>query len=219
MSPVQGGPSDACVGTATRIDARQGLPPGQRVAREWKVYHYGPLPRPKDLASWDLRVFGATASGREHVFDLDALTDLPRITVDADLHCVSGFSVLDLTWEGIPAQRLLELAPPRDDVRYVVAWAQYGYSANMSLADFTAPTTILATRVNGQPLSVERGGPLRLVVPHLYAWKGPKWLRAVEYLTHDRRGFWEERGYHNLGDPWSGRRYSHQEETGEGPPL
>ncbi|HEY8457897.1 MAG TPA: molybdopterin-dependent oxidoreductase [Actinopolymorphaceae bacterium] len=201
------------------LDVRRGLPPGQKVARTWKVSHYGPVPRRTDPASWDIHVFGATASGREHVLDFDDLDALPRISVRADMHCVSGYTTLDLHWSGIPAWALTELVPPRDDVRYVMAYAQFGYSANLRLSDFLAEGTLLATHVDGMPLPPEHGGPLRLVVPHLYAWKGPKWLRAIEYLTHDRRGFWEERGYHNIGDPWSGRRYSYQEETGEGPPL
>lgn len=180
--------------------------------------HYGPIPKRKP-EDWDIRVSGATASGVEHVFSLETVVELPRRTVHADLHCASGFSVLDLTWEGIPTSALMELAPPRPDVTHVMAYAEYGYSANLTLADFTAETTLLATHVGGEQLSKERGGPIRLIVPHLYSWKGPKWFRQVEYLTEDRRGFWEERGYHNLADPWAESRYTHQENDGDGPPV
>jgi DMSO/TMAO reductase YedYZ molybdopterin-dependent catalytic subunit len=100
-----------------------------------------------------------------------------------------------------------------------MVWAEYGYSANMSLDDFAGSAAILATHCNGEPLTPEHGWPLRLVVPTLYAWKGPKWVRAVEYLRSDRRGFWEERGYHNAADPWREQRYSYQEREGDGPPL
>lgn len=195
----------------TQSDVRRPLPPGQRPATQWKVVHYGPIPRQKARMAWDITVFGATASGREHRLDLETLASLPQRRVRADLHCVNGFSILDLCWEGVPAQALLDLVPPAADARYVLAWAEYGYSANLSMADFAAPSTLIATRANGEPLTPDHGGPARLVVPHRYAWKGPKWLRAIEYRVTEQRGFWEERGYHNVADPWSEARYAHQE--------
>jgi DMSO/TMAO reductase YedYZ molybdopterin-dependent catalytic subunit len=93
-----------------------------------------------------------------------------------------------------------------------MVWAEYGYSANLRMTDFLAKTTLLATRRDGDPLTPDHGAPLRMVVPHLYAWKSVKWVRAIEYLTVDRRGFWEERGYHNVADPWREQRYSYQED-------
>lgn len=93
-----------------------------------------------------------------------------------------------------------------------MAWAEYGYSASLRLSDFTAPTTLLATHRGGEPLTAEHGSPLRLVVPHLYGYKSPKWLRGIEYLTAERPGFWEERGYHLIGDVWTGRRYAYEDD-------
>ena len=192
------------------------LPPGQYLPRGWPVLHYGPVPRPEP-ATWDLRVFGATAGG-ERSWDGDAFSALCRTEVTADFHCVTKFSVLDNAWTGVATRTLLELAPPADDVTHVMVWAEYGYTANMSLADFGDPAALLVTHRNGEPLTAEHGAPLRLVVPHLYAWKGPKWVRGVEYLRADRRGFWEERGYHNRADPWREQRWSYQEQPGDGPP-
>lgn len=192
------------------------LPPGQRLQRGWPVTHYGPVPRFKPQ-SWDLQVYGATASGEKTVWDFEAFHALPRVTVRADLHCVTRFSILDNEWGGVAAKTVLDLAPPAADVTHVMVWAEYGYSANLRLADFADPQTLFATDRNGEPLTAEHGFPVRLIVPHLYAWKGPKWVRAVEYLREDRRGFWEERGYHNIADPWSEQRYSYQEEPGDGP--
>jgi DMSO/TMAO reductase YedYZ molybdopterin-dependent catalytic subunit len=106
---------------------------------------------------------------------------------------------------------VLELAPPLPDVTHVMVWAEYGYSANLTLADFAAETSLFAMARDGEPLTPDHGYPVRLIVPHRYAWKGPKWVRGVEYLTADRRGFWEERGYHNRADPWLEQRYSYQE--------
>lgn len=165
---------------------------------------------------WNLRVHGATADGTEHSWTFDELAPLPHVTVVADLHCASGPTSTDHEWYGIPATAVLDLVPPAPQVTHVMAWAEYGYSANLRLADFTASQTLLATHHNGEPLTAEHGFPLRLVVPHLYGYKSPKWLRAVEYLTEDRRGFWEERGYHNIADPWKEQRYSYQEQDDEG---
>ncbi len=197
-------------------DAPQGrLPPGQHVARGWPVLHYGPVPvfSPQ---TWDFRVFGATAGG-DRTWTWPQVGHLPRVTVEADLHCVTRFSVLDNRWRGIAASTFLELAPPAADVTHVLVWAEYGYSANLRLEDLASPDAVFVTHRNGEPLSRDHGAPLRLVVPHLYAWKGPKWARGVEYLTADRRGFWEERGYHNRADPWREQRWSYQEDPGDGP--
>jgi DMSO/TMAO reductase YedYZ molybdopterin-dependent catalytic subunit len=182
------------------------------------VLHYGPVPRFRPQA-WDLKICGATASGAEHAWDWDQVRALPRREIVADLHCVTRFTMPGNRWGGIPAAEVLRAAPPADAVTHVLVWADYGYSANVRIADFAAPDTLLATHRDGAPLSPEHGYPLRLVVPSLYAWKSVKWVRAIEYLTRDRRGFWEERGYHNSADPWREQRYSYQEADGEGPPL
>lgn len=202
----------------TQVDARRRLPPGQRPAAHWRTVHYGRVPPAAAQAdAWDVQLFGQTACGHEHTVDMPTLAGLPRAEVRADLHCVSGWSVMDLVWQGVPTSALFQLAPPAKSVRHVMAWAEYGYSANLPLDDFAATGALLATHVNGVPLTPEQGGPVRLIVPHLYAWKGPKWLRGIEYLDEDRRGFWEERGYHNVADPWAESRYSYQEEDGAGP--
>jgi DMSO/TMAO reductase YedYZ molybdopterin-dependent catalytic subunit len=186
------------------------LPPGQRLSAKFPVLHYGPVPRFKP-DSWRLTVNGATADGQEHHLDVEAFEAMPRTTITADMHCVTKWTVLDNVWGGVLARTLLDVVPAAPDVTHVMAWAEYGYSANIRMEDFASPDVLLATHHGGEPLSPERGYPLRLVVPHLYAWKGPKWLRGIEYLTTARRGFWEERGYHTVGDPWREERYSYLE--------
>jgi len=184
----------------------------------WPVLHYGRVPvfQPD---SWDLRVFGATESGREQRWGWPQFGTLPRCRVIADFHCVTKFSIPGIAWEGVPAAAVLQAAPPAATVTHVMIWADFGYSANVRIADFAADNTLLATHCDGAELTPEHGYPVRLVVPGLYGWKSVKWVRAVEYLTRDRRGFWEERGYHNTADPWREQRYSYQERPGEGPPL
>jgi DMSO/TMAO reductase YedYZ molybdopterin-dependent catalytic subunit len=194
-----------------------GLPPGQHLARDLPVIHYGPVPRFRP-ERWDLLVFGDTASGAEHRWDWPGICALPRCKVTADFHCVTKFTVPGATWEGIPATEVLRQVPPDPDVTHVMAWAEYGYSANLGIADFADDLTLLATHLAGAELTPDHGYPVRLVVPRLYGWKSVKWVRAIEYMTADRRGFWEERGYHNRADPWLEQRYSYQESQGEGPP-
>jgi len=187
------------------------LPPGQRQQTQWPVLHYGPVPRFKP-ERWDLQVYGATADGGKHSWDYGEFHELPKADVLADMHCVTKFTLLDNQWTGVLARTVLELAPPAPTATHAMIWAEYGYSANLRIEDLWAETSILATHRGGVELTPEHGFPLRMVVPHLYAWKGPKWVRAIEYLSADKRGFWEERGYHNVGDPWQEQRYSYQED-------
>jgi DMSO/TMAO reductase YedYZ molybdopterin-dependent catalytic subunit len=196
--------------TAASSDEHGGLPPGQRRARGWPVLHYGRVPRFRE-EGWDLQVAGATESGGTLALTWQALQQLPSTEMQADLHCVTGFSVPMRRWYGIPASEIVRREPPAPSVTHVLVWAEFGYSTNLRLADFASSDALLATHEAGAPLPPDRGGPLRLVVPHLYAYKGPKWVRAFEYLTEDRRGFWEERGYHTRGVVEDEERYSHRE--------
>jgi DMSO/TMAO reductase YedYZ molybdopterin-dependent catalytic subunit len=186
------------------------LPPGQRLAQGLRVQHYGPVPRFRP-DSWRLTINGITDDGKERQLTLEEFVALPRVTVRGDFHCVTKWTVLDKVWSGVGARTILDLVPPGDGATHVMAWAEYGYSAVVSLEDFASPRAVLATHHDGVPLPPEHGYPVRLVVPHLYAWKGPKWLRGIEYLAGPERGFWEERGYHVVGDPWREERYSYQE--------
>jgi DMSO/TMAO reductase YedYZ molybdopterin-dependent catalytic subunit len=194
------------------------LPPGQYIPRTLPVLHYGPIPA-FHPDTWDLRIFGATASAEEAKLSWPDVETLPTCEVMADFHCVTKFTVPGIRWGGVLAADLLLQFPPAATVTHVMIWADFGYSANVRITDFAADDTMLATHRDGVPLTPEHGSPLRLVVPSLYGWKSVKWVRAIEYLTVDRRGFWEERGYHNTADPWREQRYSYQELDGEGPPL
>jgi DMSO/TMAO reductase YedYZ molybdopterin-dependent catalytic subunit len=189
-----------------------GLPPGQQNATGWPLLHYGRVPR-FDAARWDLAVSGATADGTPRTWLHQELRALPQVEVVAAIHCVTRTSMGPATWGGISVSTLLDIAPPADGVRDVVAWATYGYSASLLVEDLRDPRALLASHRDGQPLTPEQGWPYRLVVPHLYGWKGPKWLRGLEYVTEPRRGFWEERGYHLRGRVWAEERYAHQEEA------
>jgi DMSO/TMAO reductase YedYZ molybdopterin-dependent catalytic subunit len=215
----QGGPGgDDTSAGAGASGQRPALPPGQYTPRTLPVLHYGPVPvfNPQ---TWDLRILGATESGAETRLHWDDVAALPVSQVTADFHCVTKFTVPGIRWAGVLATEVLRRYPPAAAVTHVMIWADFGYSANIRIGDFAAEDTLLATHRDDARLTPEHGYPIRLVVPSLYAWKSVKWIRAVEYLTADRRGFWEERGYHNVADPWQEQRYSYQERAGEGPPL
>lgn len=189
------------------------LPPGQEPRAELPVMHYGPVPKVRDPDQWWMRFWGRLAGGVEgrREITLAETRSFPRVRVEADLHCGQGWSVLGNVWEGFAARDLVEAFPPADDVCEVLVYAEYGYSANVSLEDLCSPRAVVTTHLDGAPLTPEHGFPVRLVLPHLYSWKGPKWFRGWEYLDEPRRGFWEERGYHLHGDPWTEQRYSYQE--------
>ena len=180
--------------------------------------HYGSVPafRPD---SWDFAIVGATATGAESRWTYEHVMSLPQTDLVADFHCVTKVSTLGIRWTGVRAGLVLDAVPPAPEATHVLVWAERGYTANLRLSDLRSADSLLAHSRDGEALSPEHGWPLRLVVPHLYGWKGPKWVRGMEYLTADRRGFWESRGYHNLGDPWAEQRYSYQEAAGDGPPL
>jgi DMSO/TMAO reductase YedYZ molybdopterin-dependent catalytic subunit len=184
------------------------LPPGQYEARGWPVLHFGGVPR-LDEATWRFRIWGAV--GDERLLTLDEFRGLPATEVHADFHCVTKFSVFDNDWRGVSFRTVSELARPDPEASHVMVWAHEGYSANLPLEALLDDDVLFAWERNGEPLSAEHGAPLRLVVPKRYAWKSVKWVSGLEFMTRDRRGFWEERGYHNDAHPWEEQRYSYQE--------
>ena len=128
--------------------------------------------------------------------------------VTADMHCVTRWSRFDVGWEGVPFSEVAKLAHPKPEAQYVMVLAEYDYTANVPLADLMRPTTVFALKHNGEPLPADHGYPLRLVVPHLYAWKSVKWVRGLEFMQRDAPGFWEQNGYHIYGDPFREQRFS-----------
>ena len=183
------------------------VPPGQYVTEKWPVLTYGrtPVVSPKD---WGLRIFGAVEQPVALMWG--AFQKLPRREVKADFHCVTRFSTLDNPWSGVSTRDVLMQARILPEAAYVSVHCYGGYTTNLPLEDFLSELALFADRWKGEPLAVDHGGPVRLVVPHLYAWKSAKWVSGVEILAEDRRGFWEENGYHAYGDPWTEERFSSQ---------
>jgi DMSO/TMAO reductase YedYZ molybdopterin-dependent catalytic subunit len=181
------------------------VPPGQYVTEKFPVLHYGSVPK-VDLATWDFKVYGEVDSPLR--FTWDEFKALPRKQVATDIHCVTRWSKLDTHWEGVAIQTILELAQVRPTATHVVGHAEQGYTANVPLSVLDDDDVLLADTFEGAPLAPEHGYPMRLIVPKRYFWKGPKWLRSLEFLTHDMPGFWERYGYNNDADPWKEERFS-----------
>ncbi|MFO7173846.1 MAG: sulfite oxidase-like oxidoreductase [Bacillota bacterium] len=185
-------------------EKRDRVPPGQVVTRKWPVLHAGEVPR-VDLTTWTFRVWGLVEEEKEWTWE--EFQTLPRVEVTVDIHCVTRWSRLDTRFRGVPAAAVLAAARPRPEARYVMVYAEQGFTTNLPLADLLRPNVLLADEAEGAPLTPEHGWPLRLVVPHLYFWKSAKWVRGFELMAEDRPGFWERLGYHMRGDPWQEQRY------------
>ena len=176
------------------------LPPGQIVTRKWPVLHYGTVPE-VDLERWRFTVRGAVE--RPFEMDWDELRSLPRRETACDIHCVTRWSRYDNVFGGVPVQDLLRRAGVRPEGRFVLVAAEQGFTTNLPLEDLDRPENLLALTHGGEPLAPEHGGPVRLLVPHLYLWKSAKWVKGFEVLDEDYPGFWEQNGYHMRGDPWA----------------
>ncbi len=180
------------------------LPPGQYLTKKWPVLSYEATPK-FDPEKWRFKVTGLV----EEPFTLswDEFLSLPRVTLTADFHCVTTWSRYDNTWEGVHIRTILGRAKPKPEAKFVSVHSWTGYTTNLPLADLDDEDVLIALKHDGADLEPEHGGPVRLIVPKLYAYKSAKWLDGLEFLAKDKPGFWEVRGYHNRADPWKEERY------------
>jgi len=190
----------------TKRDQR--IPPGQSQTVKWPVLDASGTP-PIDMVKWRLDIFGLVE--KEVSLTWDEFMALPRVEVFSDFHCVTRWSRLDNTWNGVAVSTLMELAGgAKSEAKFVSALGyDYGWTTNLPIADFLMEDALVATHHDGVALTAEHGGPARLVVPQLYAWKSAKWLGGLELLAEDKPGFWERNGYHNHGDPWKEERFGY----------
>lgn len=184
---------------------RSRVPPGQHHTQKWPVLHYGSVP-PETARSWTVRVHGAVETPR--TFEWADLMALPQREILCDIHCVTSWSRLDNRFAGIPVRELAERVSPSPAATHAMVHATEGWSTNLPLDDLLREEVLLAHSHDGEPLPPEHGGPLRLVVPHLYFWKSAKWVTGIEFLESDEPGFWERNGYHMRGDPWREERFA-----------
>ena len=182
------------------------VPPGQYLANNFPIMTYGQTP---DVTrkEWKLKVWGLVP--QPLTFTWEDVMKLPQHEFTADFHCVTRWSKLDVTWKGFKIVDLMTLVGDLDpSAVHVMEHCYGGYTTNLPLADFLRDENFFAYELNGQPLPKEHGGPIRTMVPHLYAWKSAKWISGIELIDREQSGFWEQNGYHKRGEPWTEERYS-----------
>jgi DMSO/TMAO reductase YedYZ molybdopterin-dependent catalytic subunit len=188
------------------------LPVGQHEVKNWPVLDLGDVPQISHV-DWRLEIGGAVE--RPRTLTWDEFSKLPQIDDVSDFHCVTTWSRMDNRWRGVRFTALAELVVPKESARFVVTTGydtapgtRVPYTTNLPLERALDPDVMLVHTWEGKPLPVEHGGPCRMITPRLYAWKGAKWIRKIEFLAEDRPGFWEVRGYSNSAEPWFDDRYS-----------
>jgi DMSO/TMAO reductase YedYZ molybdopterin-dependent catalytic subunit len=183
----------------------QRIPPGQYLTEDFPVLSAGPTPR-LPLDRWTFKIEGLV---KEQVsWTWEDFLKLPSQKFVVDISCVTKWTHLDMRWEGVSVDTLLEHVELDRKAAFVIAFSHEGYTTNLPLADLLNGQAFVAYKYEDKPLAPEHGGPARLVVPHLYFWKSAKWVAGLRFTEKDRRGFWESAGYHNHGDPWKEERYS-----------
>lgn len=180
------------------------LPPGQRLVENWPVLDLGIQPD-VPTAQWSLTIDGAVE--QPVTWNWDDFLAQPQVEDVSDIHCVTQWSRYDNRWQGVATRHIAEVVRPTPEARHVLFASYDGYTTNVELAHFLEEDCLLAHHHDGQPISREHGGPARLVIPRYYFWKSPKWLKRITFSATDAPGFWEVRGYHNVGDPWLEQRY------------
>lgn len=180
------------------------VPPGQHLAKGFPVLTYGSTPAIA-TTDWQLTVSGLTTA---KTFTWDDLMAMPQSKFTADFHCVTTWSKLDVQWRGVRVTDFLDQIEIDPQADHVLLQCYGDYTTNLALSDFARPENFFAHTLFGEPLPPEHGGPMRLVVPHLYAWKSAKWISGIEFLAEMELGFWERNGYHQRGEPWAEERYS-----------
>lgn len=191
--------------TARATPSRDRLPPGQKLTTGFPVLDLGIHPR-IPLDEWQLKLDGAVE--QPQTLSWAELKALPQVEDVSDFHCVTTWSKFDCRWGGVAFTTLYELVRPRTEARFVYFTGYDGYSTNVALEHCLDDDVLVATSFDGQPVSLEHGGPARVIVPKLYAWKGAKFVSGITFLAEDKLGFWEVRGYSNTADPWTEDRYA-----------
>jgi DMSO/TMAO reductase YedYZ molybdopterin-dependent catalytic subunit len=187
------------------VAANDRLPPGQKLTTGFPVLDLGVQPE-IPLGEWSLTLDGLVE--KPVTLNWSQFSAQPQVTDVSDFHCVTTWSKYDCRWSGVAFTTLFELAQPKPEARFVYFTSYDGYSTNVPLEHCLDDDVLIATQFDGAPVTREHGGPARVIIPKLYAWKGAKFVKTITFLAEDRLGFWEVRGYHNIGDPWKEERYA-----------
>ncbi|MBA3882166.1 MAG: sulfite oxidase-like oxidoreductase [Chthoniobacterales bacterium] len=181
------------------------LPPGQHLTPGFPVLDLGIRPD-IPLHEWRLEVTGLVEHPR--TFTWEEFTALPKFEDVSDFHCVTTWSKFDVKWTGVAFFTLAEAVKPKPEAKHLLFTSYDGYTTNVSIEHVMDDDVLIATAYEGKPLPRDHGGPARVIIPKLYAWKGAKFIRSIEFSAEDKLGFWEVRGYSNTADPWTENRFS-----------
>jgi len=187
----------------TRPDGRPRLPPGQEAVE--KIQDMGGTPGTATVANWSLRVHGEVE--RPVVLSYEELLNLDQVHVTCDIHCVTGWTLLDSRWSGVRLATIMDKVRPRKSGSFVIFEAAAGYTSNVPISETQKENAILAHSFFGEKLQQAHGGPVRVVIPDRYFYKSAKWIEAIKVTSRDEPGFWERQGYSNSADPWKEERF------------
>jgi DMSO/TMAO reductase YedYZ molybdopterin-dependent catalytic subunit len=186
-----------------QVQAKQ-VPPGQRYIPRFIIYAEFGIPK-VDIGKYKLKVEGLVERRLELNYeDLKKLVDLEYVS---DFHCVTGWSVVDVRWRGVSLRKIMDMAGVKNDARWLFTISLDGYTTTISIEDARDPRAMIVIEINGKPLTIEQGFPARIFIPHLYGWKGAKWIERLVFIDHYVDGYWEERGYHERGNVWEEERF------------
>lgn len=180
------------------------IPPGQYVVSDFPVLSFGPT---QDISTNDWKLEIAGLVGVPQIFIWAEFEKLPHFEMKTDIHCVTKWSKLDTTWQGVDLDYLMKISGVSGRATHIIAHSYDGYTTNLPIEDVQSGKAMVATSFEGNAITAPHGGPARLFIPHLYFWKSAKWLSKFEFVDGDKPGFWETRGYHNYGNPWLEQRY------------
>jgi len=189
--------------TEVRIDGKQRLPPGQRAVESLK--HMGGYPGSPRTSDFKLEVYGEVEN--PFTINYDELMKMEQVEQEADVHCVTGWSMLGGIWSGVQVKHLAERAGLKKTANFAIFESYHDFTANITITEALKPNVLVTNRLNGKPFKQDNGAPVRSLVPDLYFWKSAKWLTGIRFVKRDLPGFWETRGFHNIGDPWKEQRY------------
>jgi DMSO/TMAO reductase YedYZ molybdopterin-dependent catalytic subunit len=188
---------------ATRPDGKPRLPPGQQAVK--KILDMGGAPGTATVANWSLRIHGEVE--KPAVLSYRELLDLDQVHITCDVHCVTGWTLLDSRWSGVRLSTIMERVGPRKRGGFIIFQAAEGYTSNVPISEARKENVILAHSFFGEKLQQVHGAPVRVVIPDRYFYKSAKWLEGIKVASRDEPGYWEKRGYSNTADPWKEERY------------
>ncbi|MEW6185190.1 MAG: molybdopterin-dependent oxidoreductase [Thermodesulfobacteriota bacterium] len=186
-----------------RPDGKPRLPPGQLAVK--RIRDMGGKPGQVTMDTFTLQIKGEVEKPLK--LSYKDLVAMDQVQLTCDVHCVTGWTLLDSRWSGVRLSTLMNLAQVRKEARFVIFEAPAGYTTNIPIEEARKSNVIIAQSLFGKNLPKAHGGPVRALVPDRYFYKSAKWLEGIIFSVRDEPGYWESNGYSNSADPWKEERY------------